>query len=145
MTEHSTDLFWTEIICSHAVIKSSWCCAAPDFTLCNRGAFFMRLLKYYDIRHSFASDVMKVKNSVSNFLFWFFLSSVAPTGAVPVCAVDRHSLLSTAPWSAAPQRGQREGEATFPPNHRCCRGSRSEERSHALLDSGETQVLQFGH
>lgn len=71
------------------------------------------------------------------------LRLVSPTGAVPVRPVDRHSLLSAAPRSAAPQRGQRAGETTFPPNHRSRWSARSKERSHTLLDSGETQVQQF--
>uniref|UniRef100_A0A8D3DXE5 Kinesin-like protein n=1 Tax=Scophthalmus maximus TaxID=52904 RepID=A0A8D3DXE5_SCOMX len=59
---------------------------------------------------------------------------------IPVCPLDRHSLLSTAAGPAAPLRGQGEGETTFPPDHRSRGSPGSEEWSHALLDSGETQV-----
>lgn len=48
------------------------------------------------------------------------LCLMSSTGAVPVRPVDRHSLLASAPRPAAPQCGQREGEATFPPDHRSC-------------------------
>ena len=62
------------------------------------------------------------------------------TGAVPVRPVDGHSLLSAAAWPAAVLRGQGERETPFPSDHRSRGGPGSEERSHALLDTGETQV-----
>lgn len=79
-----------------------------------------------------------IRQAVTHVLFL-----VTSTGAVPVRPVDRHSLLSPAPRPAATLCGQREGETTFPSNHRCRWSARSEERSHALLDPGETQVRWF--
>lgn len=68
---------------------------------------------------------------------------MSSTGAVPVCPVDRHSVLSSASRPVASHWGPRQGETTFPPDHRSRRGAGSEERSYSLLDPGEAQVLPY--